>query len=291
MNSNYIWSRLRKCKNHHEVAALVSEIEKQMHPDQCKWVPVGGVDRENNAGTIEITTDPGRALIERVTNGIDAILEREYERHNGIPDCRSPSEAAAAWLGLGEDDLTEISDAQTQIIAENLIITLEEGDGKNARVITVRDKGVGIAPEKMESTILSLNQGNKWKKHYLAGTYGQGGSSTFSSSKYTLIASRAVDSDVSFTVVRYQDLPAESYKTGNYVYLKINGYIPRVACEFDSGTEVKHFGYDLSDYSNKFGANSLYGLLNQILFDSVIPIWIDSRVDDYRRTIIGSRNT
>jgi hypothetical protein len=37
-------------------------------------------------------------------------------------------------------------------------------------------------------TILSLSEGNKWQKHYLAGIYGQGGSSTFAVCKYTLIA-------------------------------------------------------------------------------------------------------
>ena len=31
----------------------------------------------------------------------------------------------------------------------------------------------------MKDTILSLNESNKIQKHYLAGTYGQGGSSTF----------------------------------------------------------------------------------------------------------------
>ncbi len=291
MKSEDIWNKLRECKSHHDVAAVVSDIETSL--SNVQWVPVGGSDRENNAGTIEITTDPGRALIERITNGVDAILEHEYVRHSGIPDCRSPREAASAWLGLGDNSLTLISDAERQRLANKLTITLEEGeskDNKSARVITVRDMGIGISPECLETTILSLNQGNKWTKHYLAGTYGQGGSSTFSSSKYTFIASRAEGTDIGFTLVKYQNLPAESYKTGNYVYLKVNGKLLTVSGEFERGTEVKHYGYDLSDYSSPLGANSLYGLLNQLLFDPVIPIWIDNKIHNYRRTIIGARN-
>ena len=56
------------------------------------------------------------------------------------------------------------------------------------------------------------------------------------------------------------------------------------------GTLVKHFGYDLSGYPSPLGPNSLYGSLNTILFDPVMPIWLDDRVHSYRRVIKGSRN-
>ncbi|HXG08110.1 MAG TPA: hypothetical protein VNI77_12380 [Nitrososphaera sp.] len=47
-------------------------------------MPVGGEGRENNRGQIEIGTDPGKGIVERITNGIDAVLELEHDRHNGI---------------------------------------------------------------------------------------------------------------------------------------------------------------------------------------------------------------
>jgi hypothetical protein len=43
-----------------------------------QWQAVGG--RENNYGSINIGSDPGYALIERVTNSIDAVIEREAIR-------------------------------------------------------------------------------------------------------------------------------------------------------------------------------------------------------------------
>src|SRR3990167_7592603 len=41
----------------------------------CKWVPYGG--QENNAGTIKAQSpDPIGALVEKITNGNDALLTR-----------------------------------------------------------------------------------------------------------------------------------------------------------------------------------------------------------------------
>src|SRR5260370_7491148 len=60
--------------------------------------------------------------------------------------------------------------------------------------------------------------------------------------------------------------------------------------EFPQGTIAKHFGYDLGGYVSPLGPNSLYGSLNTILFDPIMPIWLDNRVHNYRRVIKGSRN-
>ncbi|MGC1483935.1 MAG: hypothetical protein WA789_09090 [Candidatus Acidiferrum sp.] len=158
----------------------------------------------------------------------------------------------------------------------------------------VRDQGIGIAPENVTRTILSLNESNKLQKHYLAGAYGQGGSSTFAFSRYSLIACRSASGPVGFTIVKFLDLPAEQYKTGHYVYLTLqDGGLPTAelsVLDFPQGTLVRHFGYDLSGYPSPLGPNSLYGSLNTILFDPIMPIWLDDRVHNYRRVIKGSRN-
>src|SRR5205823_1682306 len=108
---------------------------------------------DNNRGTIEASADPGRALIERLTNGIDAVLEDEHDRHDGRPDCRSPKEAAAAWLGVPDNGLSGMSSAQRQRLAQRVSITLEDGEGKDSRIVTVRDLGSGIQPERQADTI------------------------------------------------------------------------------------------------------------------------------------------
>jgi hypothetical protein len=274
-----------------EVAAAVEAFEAA-HGGRSSWAPIGG--KENNRGPIEVSADPGRSLVERLTNGIDAVLEAEYERHRGVPDCRSPRQAATAWIGVSERGLSEMTPAQRQAIAKRVAIRLSLGDGRQGRLIEVRDLGVGITPEEMPNSILSLNENNKIRKHYLAGTYGQGGSSTFAISAFTLIASRrAGDPRIGFTVVKFLDLPAEDYKTGHYVYLTLDEAVPAAEIsenEFVAGALVRHFGYDLSSYPSPVGPNSIYGLLNQVLFDPVLPIWLDSEVHGYRRVIKGSRN-
>lgn len=263
------------------------------HAEEVKWVAVG--NRENNSGVINVATDPGRSLVERLTNAVDGILEREHEKHSGKPDCRTPREAANAWLGVPPDGLATLTPRQRQTFANDITISITEGEKKKeARTVQVRDGGIGITPERMPDTILSLNASNKWTKHYLAGTFGQGGSSTFATSKYSLIASRYADHAViGFTIVKYQDLPADQFKTGHYVYLTLNEAL--LPCEipvdeFSRGTLVKHFGYDLNSYPSPLGPNSIYGLLNQTLFDPILPIWLEDKVHNYRRVIKGSCN-
>ena len=261
--------------------------------DDCGTRPVGL--RPNNRGAIEVASDAGRSIIERVTNMLDAVLELEHERHSGTPDCRTPREAGNAWLGVPErDGLSALTNPRRQDLAKLAILRLEPGEGAQSRIVTVVDRGIGIEPQDLEGTILSLNESNKIQKHYLAGTYGQGGSSTYAFCKFSVIASRRHGSDrIGFTVVKYEDLPVEQFKTGHYVFL-VNGDAPlsvkAIPGDFEYGTIVRHFGYDLTRYTSVLGPRSLYGILQRMLFDPVSAIRFENRVNNWNRTIKGSRN-
>lgn len=289
MTTAELFRALQDAANAAGVDAALQTFQAQVTGSQ--WIPVG---RENNRGTIEASADPGRSIVERVTNGIDAILEAEHESHHQIPDCRSPREAATAWLNVPEDGLSGMTPQQRRTLAQRVSIRVADGDGRSARIVDVRDRGSGIRPSDMAGTILSLNATNKWRKHHLAGTYGQGGSSTFAVSRYTLIASRYdLDAQLGFTIVKFLDLPADEFKTGHYVYLALGGEVLTAdvpLADFPTGTLVRHFGYDLTNYGSPVGPKSVYGLLNQILFDPVMPVWLESQVHGYRRVIKGSRN-
>ena len=285
-----LFQALQSATSYAEAVSAIEEFEAA-HGDAVGWMPVGG--RQNNRGVIEVSADPGRSVIERVTNAVDAVLEEEHDRHEGLPVCRSPREAATAWLNVPEGGLSEMTPAQRRKLAQRVTVRLLAGDHKGARILEIRDAGTGLTAAEMPGTILSLNESNKMQKHYLAGAYGQGGSSTYASSSATLIASRRVaNSTIGFTVVRFRDLPPDEYKTGNYVYLTLNGRVLEVegAADFSRGTLVRHFSYDLSAYSSPLGPTSVYGLMNQTLFDPVMPVWFDNHVHDYRRVIKGSRN-
>ena len=291
MTNNEFLQRLRTATTVAGVEEAISEFETT-NGSAASWVPLG--NRQNNRGSVEISADPGRAMVERVTNGIDAVLEAEHEKHNGLPHCRNPRMAAEAWLKVPDEGLSGMTPSDRRKLARAVTVTLLAGDTKTSRTIEVRDAGIGLSAEQMPSTILSLNESNKMQKHYLAGAYGQGGSTTFASSSASLIASRrGSDEKVAFTVVRFEDLPPEDYKTGHYVYLTLRGEVPQAqvrADDFSAGTLVRHFGYDLSSYGSPVGPASVYGLLNKTLFDPVMPVWLDDQLHDYRRVIKGSRN-
>lgn len=278
-------------------ATTIGQVEQALaafeaaNISDLSWQPIGG--RENNRGIVEVSADPGRALVERLTNGIDAILEIECNSRAGPGNIASPREAAAAWLNVPETGLSDMTPAQRRVLAQKATIRILPGGSRETRIVEVIDRGIGLSPREMPSTILSLNESNKLTKLYLAGTYGQGGSSTFAVSRYTFIASRSSEEIIGFTLVRFEDLPPEKYKTGHYVYLALAGgvlttYLTSEA--FPRGTHIRHFGYDLSNYGSPLGPNSVYGMLNQVLFDPICPVWLDDRVHNYRRVIKGSRN-
>ena len=292
METRDLYDALLMAKNVADLEKSVTEYTSGRRASVSE-VPVG--NRPNNRGAIEVATDPGRSLIERVTNAHDAILELEFDRREGRPQCRSPREAAAVWLGVPEKEgLAGLTNKQRQDLAASTVIRLEAGEGVQSRLVSVFDKGIGIPSDQLEETILSLNESNKISKHYLAGTYGQGGSSTLAFCSFAVVASRYIGSDqIAFTVVRYQDLPAEDFKTGRYVYLVENN-VPLVTEakpeDLAHGTIVRHFGYDLTRYTSPLGPRSIYGILGRILFDPVASIRFENRVHGWNRTIKGARN-
>ena len=292
MNEREFLNALLHATNTQQVEAAL-ETYVAASPLVIGFEPVGR--RPNNRGAIEVASDAGRSMIERVTNMLDALLELEHERHGGTPTCRSPREAASAWLGVPEKDgLSALTRKERQDLAARAVVRLEPGEGSQSRLLTTIDRGIGIQPDGLESTILSLNESNKIQKHYLAGTYGQGGSSTFAFCKYVLIVSRRNGSDrVGFTLVKYEDLPAEEFKTGRYVFLVTDGAPPEVPAaegDIEHGTIVRHFGYDLTGYTSVLGSKSVYGVLGRILFDPVSAIRFENRVNNWNRTIKGARN-
>jgi len=274
-----------------EVRALLDEYATSQ-AGWITWRPVG--DRRNNSGTIQAAGDPARSLMERVTNGIDAVIERACIEHHGNPECSAPREAAETWFGVPTPGLHKLTASQRRKLAQSTLwLTLSDGDGKAKRTVTIADKGTGLSPDQMPHTILSLNAENKIDKFYLSGAFGQGGSATFASSDYTLIASRSIKSPetIGFTVVKLE--PPQGIKLGSYVYLvRENGILTTTAIPGemeDFATLIRHFGYDLDDYPSPFGPNSLYGRAQSTLFEPVLPFWFENKVLGWSRTIKGSR--
>lgn len=265
-----------------------------------KWRAVG--DRENNYGQVNIGSDPGFALIERVTNAIDAVLESAHALKQldepGRKPPVTPREAAERWFGIPSGRVRNLSVSERQDLAERVKIGLYPGsNGRSQPTIRIRDTGIGLTPMMVPGSILGLGEANKIDKPFLAGAYGQGGSTTLAfSPSGTLILSRRdprlleadQDDRVSVTFVRFVDLDPAINKNGRYEYLVDDrSNVPSIDVEvvghFVTGTEVVHFDYDLAKYSAAMTqlTGSMWWLLQNALFDPVLPLW----AEDHRSSL------
>lgn len=291
MDEGQLLAALLSADKLEEVRGLIDEYAASQ-AGWLTWRPVG--DRRNNSGTIQAAGDPARSLMERVTNGIDAVIERAHIEHHGKPECGTPRDAAQTWFGVPASGLHKFTAPQRRKLAQSTLwLTMSPGDGRAKRTVTVADKGTGLLPSQVPHTILSLNAENKIDKFYLSGAFGQGGSATFASSDYTVIASRSIKQPdtIGFTIVKLE--PPQGIKLGSYVYLvRENGILTTTSAPegmHDFSTVVKHFGYDLDDYPSPFGPSSVYGRAQSTLFEPVLPFWFENKVHGWSRTIKGSR--
>lgn len=253
------------------------------------WLPVGG--RQDNIATINIGTDPAAGLTERITNAIDAVLDLEWHKQGKPADISSPRNAVESWFKIKEGKLRNIkrSDFDKEItdLARKVKVTLRDSERENNPSVEIRDAGIGIRPEDFSKTILSLHGGNKLKKLFLMGAYGQGGSTALSYNNYTIIISKPFYIDkkekpfVSWTIVRINqgDVNTDKHewfeylidkKTGNPLTLEIPD------SKFEPGTLVRHIAMDLSKYKGAITqlTGSLWYLSHNYLFDTVLPFTI-----------------
>ena len=99
---------------------------------------------------------------------------------------------------------------------------------KRQPTVEIRDKGIGLTPRLVPLTILSLGAENKINKPYLAGAYGQGGSTalsfsplgcTITSRRHPDLLDKDDDDLVAATFVRFNALDLDVNKNGRYEFL------------------------------------------------------------------------
>lgn len=294
-------TRLGGAESLQETRSIVQELERRF---LYTWRAVG--DNDANYGLINIGSDPGHSLIERVTNAIDSVIEAEALRRvnkkgrDRLP--ASPREAVEMWFGIPGGRVANLGDPQKrQPLADNVVVSLLDGRDKRHPSVMVRDFGVGLTPKLIPSTILSLSGTNKIDKSYLAGAYGQGGSTVlaFSPGGTLFVSRRQPDllpngqaDVVAMTFARYEELDAAKNKNGRYSYLVTQNrdvpYVPaRLLADFQPGTCVVHFDLEIVQYAARMTqlTGSLWWLLQNALFDPVLPLW----VEDTRATVLGGQ--
>lgn len=205
--------------------------------------------------------------------------------------------------------MTSVEDLRDGVIRDlsaRVVVTLHDSERPDRPTVDVRDFGIGVKAQDFGSSILSLNESRKLKKFFLAGAFGQGGSTALSYSHYTLILSRAAGRPnasvhpVACTIVRFDPGDYDTDKHGRYEYAVDRasgqpfaiGVAPEV---FPPGTLVRHVAMDLGKYSNVLTAptGSLWHLSHHYLFDPVLPFRIEERRGNkskgQNRTVAGNR--
>jgi len=287
-----------------DIESFLSHIEA--NSDRWKWFPLGG--RENNSGSVNLAMDPGHALVERITNAMDAHIELQFEMAGRPSGLSSPREAVRRLWNLETSRLTRESPSTAKFIDEmapkNLVRVVGSERRKDSAVI-IQDSGIGQHPDDLPKTILGLQESNKNEKRYLMGAFGQGGSSTFAYCPYSLIISRrhkqclgSRHDLIGWTIVRQYD--DDLWKTFRYEYLVgSDGLIPRMTPEeidslginFESGTRIVHFSYELGRLKKRWSLVG-YRFFDNLLFDPVLPYRIeDHRISPhFNRNLYGGRN-
>lgn len=264
--------------------------------DQANWSPYGG--NRGNFGTFESQqNNPVPALVEKITNSIDATLIKECIL-SGI-DPKSPSapktmtEAVELFYGIENGEIGKLSPLERRNLAENIQL-IAVGDKKSPSLI-IYDDGEGQNSDNFSKTFLSLHNNNKTNIHFVQGKYNMGstGAVVFcGEKKFQLIGSKRdpllKDSNgkFGFTLIRRHELtPEEELEYGKatwYEYFAPNGEIASFEIDemdlglynrtFLSGTVIKLYSYQLPKGSRSNITLDLWRDLNQYMYHLPLPI-------------------
>jgi hypothetical protein len=275
-------------------APVEADVEKilarySLLKDQKYWRPYG--QNESNFGVVENQqASPIPALIEKITNGIDAILIRRCLEEGIDPRSdKAPRSIDQAIRKFFPDYKNWDVPKSRRVQAEHLQIVAHGPRGETSLV--VYDDGEGQRPEDFENTFLSLLRGNKNEIHFVQGKYNMGGAGAVAfcgKRRYQLIGSKRFDNGAQFgfTLVRRHPLTAEEEqrkKSTWYEYLIVKGQIPSFTCDeldlglyrkkFKTGSVIKLYSYDLPAGSRSVISRDLNQSINEYMFNPALPVF------------------
>jgi hypothetical protein len=280
-----LFTRLLDAGTEDEVQAILDA--EGLASDDTKWTPYG--DNEAFYGVVENQqAHPIPALVEKITNGIDAILEKKV-LEAGL-DIRSKEAPASVREALDryfpQHRNWDVGDARRRQARELQIVA--SGPRRDTSLL-VYDDGVGQAPEDFSRTFLSLLRGNKNDVHFVQGKYNMGGAGAIAfcgDRRFQLVASRRYDrsSPLGFTLLRRHPpelAAAAGRKNTWYEYLVFDGQVATVEVDdidlgldgrlFTTGSLLKLYSYRLPEGARSIISRDLNVSLNEYLFEPALP--------------------
>ena len=276
-----------------EIEKVISD-NPEIFQDE-NWFPLGG--NENMFGIVRNQqSSPIAALVEKVTNSIDAILTKKCLERGIDPNSNAaPQSMEEAIIAFYPDQQNWDLKLNRRRQAEEIQV-IADGPPRNTSVI-IYDNGEGQHPEKFETTFLSLVKGNKINIQFVQGKYNMGGSGALvfcGKKRYQLIASKRYDGtgNFGFTLIRQHRISDSRFnrRSSHFEYLKINNQIPNFPIEyldlhlygrnFKTGSVIKMYSYQFPSGYSGF-AQDLHQSLNEFMFEPVLPILTVDKKERY----------
>lgn len=250
------------------------------------WSPLGG--NENMFGIVRNQqSSPITALVEKVTNSIDAILTKKCLDKGISPNSSEAPQSMEEAIKLFYPDYKNWDLKQNRRKQAEDIQILADGPPKNTSVI-IYDNGEGQHPSEFENTFLSLVKGNKINIQFVQGKYNMGGSGALvfcGKKRYQLIGSKKYDGtgNFGFTLIRQRKISesGENRRSSHFEFLKIDNEIPNFSIKeldlklngrkFITGSIIKMYSYQFPTGYSGF-AQDLNQSLNEFLFEPVLPL-------------------
>lgn len=304
INLKELFFSLFNAQNEESVEKVIQNNPKIFK--QENWFPYG--DNESFFGVIENQqASPIPALIEKITNSIDAILMRKCFENGINPKSseapKSMDEAVRKFFPKYKEwDLPSFRKRQSESIQ-----IIADGPRMDTSLV-IFDDGEGQHPEDFETTFLSLLRGNKNEIHFVQGKYNMGGSGAIvfcGKKRYHLIASKRYDGKgkFGFTLIRKHPFTNEEKlirKNTWYEFLKIEDKIPAFDIDelelglfnrkFRTGTILKLYSYDLPSGSRSVISRDLNQSINEYLFEPALPLYTIDKKERYPKDIMLERD-
>lgn len=300
-----------------EVAVLAALNQRGLLKDTTRWRYLGNMP--NNQSIVHNQqSSPGAALVEKFTNGVDAILLR-YCRARGIDPrgAKAPesmTHAVAEWFG----DLSEKDSQEIRATAENNLVLYATGS-KARPSLSIYDAGEGQLAQDFPKTFCSLIYGSddgsyKGAIAFVQGRFNMGGTGVLpfcsEERKLQLILSRVPkevanrdDQEWAYTIFCF--FPSKQNPSWRYLVgpdgnvltagAKPLGLVPRVGAkaglvlpprerEVDSGTLIKMYDYK-APKSNICG--ELFKKLEDYLLRPALPLRLIECRPEYEAKVMG----
>jgi hypothetical protein len=244
-------------------------------------------DRWNNLGML---TGSGASydykVLELVTNMQDAVIELEATlRHGGrdrVPYQSPHSAVEDLFHGADSRDLAKL----TQV---KLYPASSERSRKQATIV-FRDKGCGMTPNDVPSTIFHVGSSHKDGVDWLQGKFGLGGATTYRNARAVVLVTRrhpsllsnGVEDRITVAVVQWQRhkttlnayylVAAAQQRDG--VFAEPYSFLSADFPEFEPGTYLALIAYDgTSTLTRKSGDDRSFDtIFNTRLFQTALPL-------------------